>query len=173
MLVGIARDGGATHIPDLCVVERNDSMHRRAIIPHQEVVLAPDVAVDRAGADGPLGELADEQPRLVHWPTGNGANMRRQIQRFSSGDRVSPHQRLLDRIEGGPFGLAHLSQTQRLTGVNPGMFTEQVFDESFRLDVQLVVGRPHIGEFGIAALCHGDATGQDRVFRRYCPKRAV
>ncbi len=75
-------------------------MHGDPVIPHDEVVLPPDVGVDELALCRVFGEVAQERARFGHGPTFDGARMAREIERQAAGRGMSPHQPLAD---GRPF----------------------------------------------------------------------
>jgi hypothetical protein len=53
------------------------------------------------------------------------------------------------------------------------MLADQIFDLGLGRIVQRIVGGTHVGELGVAALVHHDASGQQRIPRRHRTVRTV
>ncbi len=63
-----ADDSGAMHNAALGpVIERCDGMHRTAVVPHNDIVLLPMVAVDKSIVGGVGDQLIEQRATLRTW----------------------------------------------------------------------------------------------------------
>ncbi len=120
--------------------------------------------VDEFALGRVLGEVAQERARLRHGPAENAARMRRQKQRFAAGDRVAAHQTLRHRRPFHPLLRGEVGEAQHTARKDLAVLADEFGDDFPRLGVERVIGRAHVGEFGVAALCRQDVGMQQRIF---------
>ena len=127
-------------------------MHRAGVVPHQRITRLPGVRVHKLRLGSPVKEKAQHLGALVCIPADNlGGHAGAQIQRFSSGDRVRAHNRMMDiwrtcfLLVVGRHTVSLVEGLVRLIGQTAVQFLAR------RLR-QRLPGRTHICEFRIAAL---------------------
>jgi hypothetical protein len=133
----------------------------------------PFVDVDEFALRGVLVEIAQQQPRFGHRHAFDGAGMRRQIKRFAAVRGMRAHQPLQHRLEQRLLLLGVVEETERPPRIHQRMLADHVLDLGLGLLVERVIGRAHVGEFGVATLRVDDARGQQRKFRRDRAERGV
>ena len=166
-----AGDRGAAHVARLRLVVAAHAVHGLAVVPHHEVMQRPFVDVDEFGLRGVLVEVAQQQPRLRHAHALDGAGMRRQIQRLAAMHRMGAHQPLQHRLEHFLFFVGVIEEAERSARIHQRMLADHVLDLGLGLVVERVIGRAHVGEFGVAALRVHHPRRQQREFRRDRPER--
>ncbi len=122
---------------------------------------------------GVLVEIAQQQPRLRHRHADDAAGMRRQIQRLAAVHRMGPHQALQHRLEHLLFFLGVIEKAERSPRIHQRMLADHVLDLGLGFVVERVIGRAHVGEFGVAALGIDHPRRQQRKLRRDRPERTV
>ena len=75
------------------------AVHGRAVVPDHQVPLPPGMGISESRLRRVFGQVADEGARLRHRPADDAADMRRQIQRLSPGDRMGAHQAVAHRAQ--------------------------------------------------------------------------
>src|SRR5579872_5811763 len=78
----------------LAFVVRPAAMHRVAIVPDDQIALAPFVAVDEASLRRMLLQVAEQQPPFGNRPADDVRPMRRQVQTLAARARVPAYQLL-------------------------------------------------------------------------------
>src|SRR5579872_7087992 len=121
-------DGGAAHVAHLGVIEPTHAVHDLAVVPHHQIPLPPLVRIDELRLRCMFHQVADESARLRHWPTDDGADMRRQKQRFPPRDRMRAHQALAHWSHRLAFFGSEFREAQLLTRIHQRMLADQIFN---------------------------------------------
>src|SRR5689334_23602785 len=80
----------------LIVIAERD-VHRAAVIPHEEIVPAPLMAIDELVARRVLAKIIQERLALFCRETGDSFDFLTDVERFAAGLGMYAHQRLRDR----------------------------------------------------------------------------
>ena len=129
--------------------------------------------VDEFALRGVLVEVAQQQPSLRHAHALDGAGMRGQVQRLAAVHRVRAHQALQHRLEHLLFLVGVVEEAERAARIHQRVLADHVLDLGLGLLVECVVGRAHVGEFGVAAVRVHHPRRQQRELCRDRAERAV
>jgi hypothetical protein len=77
LIRGISRKRRPANVANFIAREPARPVHRRAIVPDDEIPWPPAVAIDELRLRGVLGQVAQEHPRFGDVPADDGAGMRR------------------------------------------------------------------------------------------------
>ena len=87
--------------------------------------------------------------------------------------RMCPHQPLQHRLEHRLLFVGIIEEAERAAGIHQRMLADHVLDLGLGVVVERVIGRAHVGEFGVAALGIDHPRRQQRKFGRDRAERTV
>ena len=86
---------------------------------------------------------------------------------------MGAHQPLQHRLHGHALVGQEFREAELTARIDQRMLADQILDLGPGRGIERIVGRAHIGEFGIATVIGDDAAAQDRVLGRHGAKRGV
>src|SRR5262245_51991382 len=94
------------------------------------------------------------QQRLSLWlrPADDCTSVRGKIDRFATGARVYAHEPLTHRFEALALLIGKVSEAELGTREHLRVLTHKRLDEVLGFLVKGIIGRPHVGKFGISSL---------------------
>ena len=131
------------------------------------------MGVDELALRGVLGQVAQEGARFGHRPAFDAAGVAGEIERQPAGRGMAAHQALAHRRPFLALGVGEIGEAQDAARKDLAVQADEVVHLALGLLVERIVGRAHVGEFGVAAGRRDVARRQQRILGRHRLERAV
>ena len=141
------------------------AMHGDAVIPHHQIMRAPDMGMDEFALGTVFGQITQHGAGFGHRHAMNLPGMGRKKQRKPPGLGMAAHQALRHRRPSLAFFFCEIGEAQNAAREDLAVIRDHVTNFRFHGGVQSIPGGAHIGEFRIAALTRDHARRKQGIFR--------
>src|SRR5579863_995848 len=169
----VAGERRPANVANVFPVKAAGAVHRRSIVPRDEVAHAPAMAVDESRLRRMLGEVAQQHARFRQRPSHDRASMRGQKQGFAARLRIGSHEAVTDGAEMLALFGREFGEADRLSRIDQRVLAHEILDLRLRLIVERIVGGAHVGELRLAAAGGNRPPREQGIFRRDRPVGAV